>query len=305
MKQMVWVAGAAVLLTGCGLGMNNGRQIPKEGVAAAIQVNLPKASQEAQVVATVYKDGVAQPLVGGDVIQARTAQSLSTLRAEKNLDGHYQGVLAVDHADTPIDVAVNYDDKASSEQRWFASDTLTVSPGPGSLVGYEVTGMRLPPEIYLSAPMANTVYRDMSDTVELHWDPLALGHQVRLTAAVSCVAAGLPFSYGLSFDLGKETDTTTGSYSLRMNKLVTAVPVVVALRKVLDYLSLYASQQMLGQGNFLAILGSLPKSDNEINKCDVDLTLIREQENTLPPAFSGGYAITSRSDTVRVQYVQQ
>ncbi|HET8708314.1 MAG TPA: hypothetical protein VFM46_18550, partial [Pseudomonadales bacterium] len=83
---------SAVLLLAALAACSNGADslrgdIPQKGVAATVQVDLPQTGQKAQIAATVYKDGVAQPLVGGDVWQARTDQSLVTLKGVSNLSG--------------------------------------------------------------------------------------------------------------------------------------------------------------------------------------------------------------------------
>lgn len=294
------------LLVGCGQGSKGAHSIPSTGVAAAIQIDLPRTGQTAHVAATVYKDGAAQALVGGDVIQARAGNAVATLQAAENMSGHYAGSVMVDHADTPVDIAVNYDNQASNEQRWFASDDLTVKPGPGSLVGYAVTGVQFPPEIYFSAPTTGLVFHSLDDALEIHWDPLAQGHNVHLTAAVSCVTGRVPFQYGLSVDLGQEDGSSTGTYATTMASLVSVLPLAVAFNQFVDYIALYVTEQILGRnGGVISQAGLPPATTDELNHCDIDLTLIREQENTLPAAFSGGYAISSRSDTVRIQYVQQ
>lgn len=301
------LASVSILLNGCWQGSDRLRDdIPDTGVAASVQADLPRDSQEAKIAAAVYKDGVAQPLVGGDVLQVRTDQSVATLRAADNLGGHYTGSLFIDNPETPLDVAVNYDQEASAGDRWFANDDLLVNPGPGSLVGYAVQGILFPPAVYLSSPTSGSVSHSLSDTVEIHWTPLATGDQMRATAAIDCMEDNLIFRYGFSYDLGIEDEAADGSYTLNMSSLVVASPILVTLSHIIEYMTLLITESLLGQEpGSLVVSGSLMDSTDQIDRCVIDVTLFREHDNALPSEFSGGYAITSRSDTVRIEYVPQ
>lgn len=303
------LAGAVLTVTGCSQGPDDLRgDVPNTGVAATVQVNLPNDSQQARIVATVYKNAVPQPLVGGDVLQVRTDQSLVTLHALENLSGHYSGDLFVDHSDTTVDLAVNYDQQASAEDRWFASDDLLVNPGPGSLVGYAVNSMQFPQPLFLASPAGGASYPTRSDSVIVNWAPVNEGDQVRLTAAVACLSGGQTYRYGLTHNIGIEgvDADAAGSYSLAMSELVNVAPLVVTLNNVLEYISLFVTAVSFGLApESLVNGGNLITSFGSIQHCDIDLTLFREHDNPLPATFSGGYAITSRSDSVRIQYAPE
>lgn len=303
--QPLFMLVLALGVSACSKGADSLRSdIPATGVAATVQVNLPD-DQQAQVAATVYKDAVAQPLVGGDVLQARTDQSLVTLTAEDNLSGHYSGELHVDHPDATVDIAINYDQEASAENRWFGSDDLLVNPGPGSLVGYAVSGMNFPPSITFESPLDNARYVTTADEVMVNWAPVNEGHQVRLAAAVACRYANHTYHYSLTHYLGieGEDDTADGSYSLTIGELVQAAPLIATLANVQEYMSVFVTAVLLGVDPNQLLSGEQPDlSPGPLYGCDIDLTLFREQDNPLPAAFSGGYAITSRSDTVRITY---
>ncbi len=279
--------------------------IPQTGVAAAVQINLPDDGQQAQIAATVYKDAVAQPLVGGDVLQARTDQSLVTLLSQSSLNGHYSGALFVDHPESTVDVAVNYDQEASAENRWFGSDDLLVNPGPGSLVGYAVTGMQFPPAIAFESPLPGQQYASKADVVTINWTPENVGHQVRLVATVSCYYASQSTTYSIARNLGieGEDETAAGSYTMTVDDFVEVAPYAVTLANVSEYIAVYVSALVLGidPDKLLEDVDPL-QPPGEVDRCDMDVTLFREQDNVLPAAFSGGYAITSRSSTVRIVY---
>ena len=305
-RHLRLAAGVATLtlsLLGCSKAPDSLRTgVPATGIAATVQVNLPIGSQQAQVTGTVYRNAVAQPLVGGDVLQAKTDQSLTTLHSIENLSGNYAGLLFVDHPATTVDVAVNYDQKASAEDRWFGSDNLLVNPGPGSLVGYSVPGMTFPQEVFFASPVANTKYVTPADIITVNWTPVNEGNQMRLSEAVACVSQGQTYRYGLVQTLGIEGQDAgaAGSYSLSVGALVGGTQVAVTLTNVAEYIALVSTAVYLGLEpqqlvNGSALIGT-------IERCDIDLTLFRESNNPLPASFSGGYAITSRSDTVRIQY---
>lgn len=305
----VILSGIALGTIACSKGSDNLRTvIPPTGVAAAVQIDLPNDSRQAQLAATIYKNAVAQPLVGGDVLQARTDQSLATMHTLQNLSGHYTGTLFVDHADTPVDIAVNYDQAASAEERWFASDELLVDPGPGSLVGYAVDSMQFPPLITFESPAESDRYTTRADTVTVNWTPVDQGDQVRLTAAVACVAGTKTYRYGLAYNIGieGEDEAAAGGYSLTIEDLVNVAPVVATLDNVVEYISLFVTAVVLGMEPETLLKGEdLAVQPSEVKRCDIDLTLFREHSNPLPATFSGGYAITSRSDTIRIMYDPQ
>lgn len=306
--RTVLLSAAVLTISACSRGPDNLRSdIPPTGIAATVQIDLPNDRQQAQVAATVYKDAVAQPLVGGDVLQARTDQSLATLRAIDNLDGHYTGALFVDHPESPVDVAVNYDQEASAEDRWFASDELLVNPGPGSLVGYSVTGMTFPPAIVFESPAEGARYATSSDTVTVNWTPVNEGDQVRMTAAIACLSGTRTYRYGLAHNIGLEEEGgATGTYTLTIGELVDAAPFFVTLTNVVEYVSVLVTAVALGIDPSLLINnGERIIRPGEIDRCDIDLTLFREHDNPLPASFSGGYAITSRSDSIRIAYVPE
>lgn len=304
--RTLFIAGIALGASACSKGVDGLRgDIPASGVAATVQVDLPRDSQRAQVAATVYEDAVAQPLVGGDVLQARTDQSLVTLRSIENLGGHYTGALFVDHPDTAVEVAVNYDTQASAEERWFGSDDLLVQPGPGSLVGYGVSGMQFPASIAFESPAEGARYATSADEVMVNWTPVNQGDQVRLTASVACHYTDETYRYAVTHNLGIEGEDATadGSYTLVMAELVEAAPFLATLASIREYVSVFAAAIVLGIDPNSLLAGQSPiVSPGQLDSCDIDLALLREKANTLPPEFSGGYAITSRSDTVRIVY---
>lgn len=294
-------------LAGCFSGSKDKLRsdIPETGVAATVQLDLPQTGQKAQIAATVYKDAVAQPLVGGDVLQAKTDQSLATLKAVSNLDGHYSGSLFVDTADTPVDLAVNYDQEASAEDRWFASDELLVNPGPGSLVGYKVEGMTFPQEMVLEAPIANSSFATTSDTIQLNWTPVNEDDQVRLTAAMACTSLGETYRWAYVRSLGIEGQDAdaSGTYSMTVGELISTVPLEIGLESIANYVAVFVTAVGFGIDPIGLLQGQNSFVTPDKNEgCDIDLTLFRERANTLPASFSGGYAISSRSATVRIHY---
>lgn len=304
--RLLFILGFALGASACSSESDELRDaIPQTGVAAAVQIDLPRDSQQAQVAATVYKDAVAQPLVGGDVLQARTDQSLVTLRALENLGGHYTGSLVVDHPDTPVDVAVNYDPQSSVEERWFGSDELLVEPGPGSLVGYAVTGMQFPAGIAFESPANRARYATRADEVMVNWTPVNAGDQVRLTASVACHYSERTVRYALTRNIGIEGEDAAadGSYSMIIDDFVEVAPLVATLASIEEYISVFVSAIVFGlePNEFLAESEPV-MSPGQLDGCDIDLALLREKANPLPPEFSGGYAITSRSDTIRIVY---
>lgn len=308
-SRSLFIVGVALGASACSKGVDGLRgDIPASGVAATVQVDLPSDSQQAQVAATVYEDAVAQPLVGGDVLQARTDQSLVTLRSIENLGGHYTGSLFVDHPEATVDIAVNYDTQASAEERWFGSDDLLVEPGPGSLVGYGVTGMQFPTGITFESPAEGARYATSADEVVVNWVPANKGDQVRLTASIACHYTDETYRYAVTHNLGIEGEDATadGSYTLIMSELVEAAPLLATLASIREYVSVFASAIVLGLDPNVLLAGQNPiMTPGQVNRCDIDLALLREKANPLPPAFSGGYAITSRSDTVRIVYAPE
>ena len=106
--------------------------ITNTGISLGLQVNLPLQSTTAYAVTAFYKEGVRQPLVGGDFFLASSENQgdSAVLKSLENLSGDYQGSLAVLDEFDQVIVATVYDPQRAREDRWYPTDELLVDPGP-------------------------------------------------------------------------------------------------------------------------------------------------------------------------------
>ncbi len=271
--------------------------VPETGVAANIQVNIPSDQLKAAIAASVYKDRVKQPLVGGDVFVAVSDNDNQVLRSIENLSGNYQGIIDVSSQGDPVEVNIVHDADAAREDRWYPYETLQVDPGPGPLVGYTATVIA-PAPVYINSPQEGSLYHDRSDEILLTWDP-ADGQQMRISSRVTCTDGHSSLTYGISSVLGEDD----GSETLTVGSIIPNEAFINPIVDVFAELSMVIVATVLDAVTFGLINGSALTLENfDLTSCTIDLTLFREVDGQLDAAYSGGYAIGSTSDTVTITY---
>lgn len=298
---------ACLWLTACfqGTGEEDALRDPvaQTGISLGVQVNLASGATQADAAASIYKDAVRQPLVGGDFFLAESSQDEAMLLSLENLAGDYHAQVAVASASDPVVISTVYDPVRARQDRWYPLDELLVDPGPNEdLVGYSAS-LHFPAALENLAVNA-TRFDARSDAVQLTWDADS-GDQITANALVTCRnAEGKTYTYPRFVVLGDDDGSTVNnSTSITVGTFVPNVNIVNAvatLQHELNTLITAALLQYYTAG--LVNVGSIPLSTFVVQSCTVDLTVFRENGYSLPDNIAGGYVIGSTSDTLRFTF---
>lgn len=299
------VASSTLLLAACmGSGSKDELRTPvsQTGISVGLQVNLAKGASEANAVASIYKDGERQPLVGGDFFMARStaAPQGAVLKSIENLSGDYLGNLPVIDRTDIVTLSTEYDPERAREDRWYPVDELMVDPGPNAdLMGY--TAEVAFPEVLEITSGDDAVYNSQDDNIVLTWTP-GNGQQMNTNALVTCVdASNRTYSFAQSVLLENvDSNGAPNPGTLRVRDLIYNTEGAMALlHELFSLVSMAVIQyQTFGVVNTPRLL----PSSFQLNYCDVDLTLYRERGFDLPENIAGGFAIGSTSDSIHFRY---
>lgn len=304
------VAVSTVLLAACfgGTGKADKLRNPVSatGISLGLQVNLEAGREEANAAASIYKDGVRQPLVGGDFFSATSQDDgdSNVLRSIENLGGSYVGTVGVLDRDDLVTIATEYDPERAREDRWYPVDELLVDPGPNEdLVGYEET-FSFPADMEnLGINQTNFVSRN--DDIVLTWTPVAdaTGMQITSNSVATCYStSGRSYSFP-RFEVLNLLDTDDGTVALRVGTIIPSEVVVNTVFNLVLEVYTIISAAILETYTF----GLFDSSDIEpdtftLAYCDVEMTVFREVGFELPDDVEGGFAIASSSDTISYTY---
>lgn len=276
------------------------------GISVGLQVNLEEGRAEANAAASIYKNGVRQPLVGGDFFSATSMNDgdSAVLRSIENLGGSYVGQVGVMDGDDQVLIATEFDPERAREDRWYPVDELLVNPGPNEdLVGYQETfGF---PEPLEGLSINQTTFTQRSDDVVVSWTPAAdaTGMQITSNSVVTCYStSGRSYSYP-SFDVLNVLDTDNGTITLRVGDIIPSELVLETVFNLVLEVYTIISAAILETYTF----GLFDSSDIEpdtftLDRCDVEMTVFREVGFELPEGVEGGFAIGSSSDTISYTY---
>lgn len=291
----------AVILCSCYTGGSDSLRDPvaQDGISATVQANLPYGESRVDVVASFYKDGRKQPLVGGDVIIAGSDVDSVFLKSLQNLSGNYYSDLSISDSSAGVSFSIEYDPLEAQDDRWYPMDELLVDAGPGDLVGY-TTAVAFPDPLMLTAPVGNEVYTDRSQDVVLTWNTSPTTEQLRLTTVQTCHSGERSIQWGTSRII---TPAVAGTFSVNVGSLIPSTNFINVVSDFVDQLSVIVVGAILDAYSF----GLIDEQDIKIESFDLDycsitLTVFREISNDLGAGISGGYAIGSTSDTATVVY---
>lgn len=302
MQLKMLIPGVGLLfLASCYTGSSDSLRDPisQEGISATVQANLPYGATKAHVVASFYKDGKKQPLVGGDVIVASSDSGSVFLKSLENLSGNYFANLALSDPGAGINFSIEYDPLEAQDDRWYPMDEVLVDAGPGELVGY-TTAVAFPDPLMLTEPAGNEVYTDRNQEITLSWAVSPTTEQIRLTTVQTCFSGDRSMQWGLSSIVDPDVP---GTHSVSVGSLVPSTNFVNVVSDFVDQLSVIVVGAILDAYSFgLIDAKDIPIESFELEYCTISLTVFREISNELGAGISGGYAIGSTSDTVTVIY---
>jgi len=290
-----------VIMSGCKSSNSNDSlrdPVSDTGISAAIQANLPLGAMQSQVAASVYKDGVKQPLVGGDIFKAYSESTSTILRSIENLSGDYVSELNTLNPGFGVNFEVEFDPQAAREDRWYPADTLVVDPGPSDLIGYSAH-VDFPAELRLASPQAGEVYLDRSDQIMLSWNASADTEQIRITSIQQCDYPGGALEWARSFTY----PTDTGTQSIPVGDLVPSTGLLNSVATIVGQLSVILSSLAIEAITYgLVDAKPINISGYQVQTCTITLTVFREVAGQLGAGVTGGYAIASTSDSVSVVF---
>ena len=286
-------------LCSCYTGSSDSLREPvsQEGVSATVHADLPSDSSVVSVAASFYKNGVKQPLVGGDIIIAESDVDASILRSLENLSGNYLSQLDLSDVGAGVAFSIIHDPEAAREDRWYPLDELMVDPGPGELVGYS-TSINFPDPMLLDAPLGNEVYTSRAQDIIINWAASASTEQIRFTTVQTCYSGERSIQWGTSSILGT---TDTGTHTVSVGSLIPSTNFINSVTNFIDQLSLIIVSSIVEAYSF-GLVGSqnINIETFQLDRCTISLTIFREISNELGAGIVGGYAIGSTSDTVTV-----
>lgn len=310
LSRNIVIVASSVLLASCFSGTGNEDKlrgsISATGISLGLQVNLEEGRSQANAAASIYKDGVRQPLVGGDFFSATAIDDgdSAVLKSIENLGGSYIGLVDVSGVEEQVIIATEYDPERAREDRWYPVDELLVDPGPNEdLVGYEETFSFPEPMENLTINQTNFISR--SDDVVLTWTPAADadGRQITSNTIVTCYSTeGVSFSYPV-FDVLNELNVDDGTITLQVGDFIPNEVIINTVFTLTLEVYTIISAAILEYYTY----GLFDSSDIEpasfiLESCEVDMTVFREIGFDLPEDVEGGFAIGSTSDTVSYTY---
>lgn len=270
------------------------------GVSAEVWGNLPYGSTEAQVAASVYRDGEKKALVGGDVVKAYSESSSAILRSIENLGGDYVAGLSVINRGAGVDFEVEHDPQGAREDRWYPTEELLVDPGPGELVGYNAQ-LDFPEPLILSDPADGTRYANRSDAITLNWTADPNAEQMRLTAVLTCNSESRSVSWARSQIIDNTGDP--GTFSLTVGDLIPNTGLLTTVVDAVSQLSVIIASAIVSQYTYGLINPDPVQVESfAVTDCDISLTLFREVSGTLGDGITGGFAVASSSATINLVY---
>lgn len=278
------------------------------GISLGLQVNLARDASTADSAATIFKDGARQPLVGGDFFIARSSVDDAVLKSLENLSGDYSGRLNVQGEGDTVTISTEYDPIRAREDRWYPVDQLQIDPGPNpDLVGYTS-------EVIFPAPLEITsartaTYTDPDDDIVLTWTA-GSSDQMTANAIVTCSdASNKTYTFPVFNVLGSSQNSNNpdgaGTYTLQVSDIIPNTNIIEAVATFQHEVATIITAALLEYYTFgLISATNIPLSTFQVESCDVQLTVFRENDysENLPDGV-GGFIVGSTSDTVTFRFV--
>lgn len=287
-------------LLGCEKDSDESDPPPPE-LEASFHANVSNGANHATVAASLRHKGERVQMIGGDIFVASNTQGKSALVGINESNGDYLATLPFQEGDQTVHIEVEHDAIAASQGRWYPVDILQVDPGPGEYIG-KFGEIRIPSQaVTITAPEANSQYSDVGQNITLEWDisnnPTGELYTTRLVGVGRCSNGGRThYAYhSLSFDDDPGTATIlledvvfNPHGSLRPSTISDFI-----FGLTLGFFHSMFSRDADDLDNYL---------DFEAKRCDIDLTVFRELKDNSGEDFDAGYAVGSRSATLKLEY---
>ena len=275
--------------------------VSNTGISLSMEADLPRSATTVNIAAAAYEDGDDAPLVGGDVLLARTEAEEKILQPRENRTNYYQNTLVLNNPSTSIELEVVFDAQGSRANRWYPTDELLVDPGPGSLVGYNAS-LTFPEEIQITEPQNDIRYTRREDEFEMQWLGSA-ADELSVVGRSTCYSDNKadPIDWVSSFNIDDDQSQpfTIADFIPEEKVFKTTNVFENTLTSVLQvFPTLFLDT--LTFGLYKAETVNLDQFNLEY--CTLNLSLVRKQRGTLGEGVSGGRVMGSRSDSIEMEY---
>jgi len=303
LKQLIAGVLLAGSLTACEVSVeNNVPGVPPTGLFAAVGANQHSGEDSAQVATAIFSEGESINLVGGDVVQASTANDRVLLLERGFFNGSYAANLPISANLNQIEFTIVHEPIEARQDRWYPVDLINIDPGPGDLVGGSAI-IELPPEPEITTP-PGSVFTSISDSFDINWIPLSAGDIIKVRSAITCDNGIKTSTYGTEATLTDESDD--GIEGLRLDQFIYDLANVdpqidFILDEARAMLAALLSQLSNGaiDETFLANFEPVNPITSE---CEIRLFLFRQRPGSFASASTNGTIFGSRSDEVTITY---
>jgi len=293
---------SCLVISGCDGTSDDHLQGPVSAIGASVlfEANLPEDSTSLNIAAAVYKDGLPEPMIGGDLIEITAESGKIYLSNDQYQENYYAGTLPLTNLSGEIHLEIVHDPQASRSDRWYPTDEVVVDPDTSSLVSY-TSSLTLPDDIIITAPQPALVYTSLDDNVTLEWTGSAAD-------SLSMVSHARCFS-----DTNNHTDwvhtfdiTDDQSYAFSIGDLLPTEGTLQTAGSAQNVLTGFI--QILGDALLSGLTLGLYQPEEvsiekyQLNFCALNVSLVRKKNGTLGDGAVTGTAIGSRSDSINMEY---
>ncbi len=291
-----------LLLSACDFeSSDNSPNVPAEGLVVSVEANRHDDSNELQIAAAVFRDGIPVYLLAGDVFKAVSGENEVLLLKRGYYEGSYAATLSTDDPSLELSLSIVHEPEEARDSRWYPVDIVNVDPGPGELVG-PVATVTFPPRISITGPVSWSVFIQPDENIDLNW--LALNQDDTITAriAVNCSDGLSSNSYGIDLPLGNDD----GLESISLTDIIYDSEIDPPLVDFILASARASLQQLLNDLSNGAIdpdyLARNGTANPVASSCDIRLFLLRNHEGVTNPEFDSGVVIGSSSSELTLLY---
>ncbi len=291
-----------IFISGCGIDIDNSLPgVPQDGRYAAVGANQHSGINSIQVAIAIFDNGDPVKLVGGDVVQASTANNSVLLLDRGFYTGSYAASLSNEANLNQIDFLMVHEPLEARQGRWFPSDLFTIDPGPGEFVGASAS-IVLPPEP-VNVALSDTSLNNINQSFAISWTAEAAGDLMKVRSAISCSNGATTYTYGTTASLLDETDDGSETIGLDQfiydsDDIIFSVDFLFGESRALLQKLLVLSNEILPDNIFFQ---EIPTINPVENPCEIQLFLFRERNGSFDSAVNGRI-IGSRSADVTLFY---
>jgi len=307
-KRLKFLPGVLLLanLSACEIQVDSSLPgVPATGLFAAVGANQHSGEDSVQVGVAIFDDGDPIELVGGDVVQASTANDSILLLDRGFYTGSYSADLPNASNLDQVEFTIVHEPLEARQDRWYPVDLLNIDPGPGELVGDSAV-INLPPEPVILAPAMDSIFSSINDNVVVTWNPLGAGSGdiMKIRSAITCDNGTRETTYGTDVDFVDGSDD--GFETVPMERFIYDVNDENPLVKFLDGEARAMLQELLEKLSNGAADDSFFANITPVNpitsECEIQMFLFRQRPGSFSNPSTDGTIFGGRSAEVTIHY---